>query len=124
MPAKSDIRNRALRKLRALEPGQTPGADDITDVEQGYDELYSFLVSKKAVTWDSDDDIPDNAAEFVVKMLAYHLSDDYAQPEPKVQRMKIEAYGITGTSDRGALGELIDLAKPDYVEDISEGVYY
>lgn len=123
MPSKAVIRNRTLRKLRALEPGETPDTDTVTDVEQGYDELYDFLVSKKAVTWDSDDDIPNDAAEFVVKMLAYHLADDFSVPEAKVQRMRIEAYGIPN-ADLGALGELIDLAKPDYVEDIHEGVYY
>ena len=123
MPTKAQIRNKALKRVRALEPGDTPSSDDITDVEEAYDELYKFLVSKKAVTWDSDEDIPEEATYHVVTMLAANIADEYAVPENTYQRLKAEAYGIENVS-LGSLGELIDLAKPDRVPDITEGIYF
>jgi len=46
MATKTQVRNRALRRLRVIEAGGTPSADEITDTELAYDELHAFLVTK------------------------------------------------------------------------------
>ena len=123
MPTKAEIRNKALKRVRALEPGQTASADDVADVEEAYDELYAFLVTKGAVTWDSDDDVPDNATYAVVTLLASNISMDYSLSPQERADLKVEAFGIPNVS-MGQMGELIDLARPDYVPHEHEGTYY
>ncbi|GEM_PF-2110481 len=122
MATKTQVRNRALRRLRVIEAGGTPSADEITDTELAYDELHAFLVTKEAVTWDSDEDVPEEAANHFTTMLCATIADEYAS-ESQYRRLQIEAFGQENVS-QGALGELIDLARSDYTPVPTPAVYY
>lgn len=121
MATKTQIRNRALRRLRVIEAGGTPTTDEITDTELAFDEVYQFLVSKQAVIWDSDEDVPAEAAQHFTTVLCAFIADEYTD-EARYQRLQIEAFGRSGSE--GALGELIDLARADYVPVKGEALYY
>ena len=124
MPTKAEIRNRALRKVRVIGSGGTPSTDEITDTEDAYDQLHAFLETKDAVTWDSDEDIPDEAAYYVAVMLAANIADEHVD-EARYQRIQREAYGHPqDPSDTGALGQLVDLANSDYVPTVVTAEYF
>ena len=122
MATKTEVRNRVAVKLGIIESGGTPSADEITDIEAAYDELYAWLSTKDAVTWDDDEDIPNEAVYHFINLLAANLGDQFTT-EGEYQRMKVDAYGIPGAT-LGSFGELIDLAKQDYVSSPVEATYY
>ena len=117
----SQVVTKTLKRLRVLEAGDTATNDDITDVTAAYEDLHDWLVTKNAVTWDADDDIPGDATWHVVAVLAARLADDYAVPHN--QALKQEAFGIPGYN-HGSLGELIDLAKNPHISTTTPGIYY
>ena len=116
MPTKAEIRNKTLKRLRVLEEGETPTNEVIADVEEAYDELHAYLETKNATTWDSDEDIPDDATRSVVAMLAASLADEFIVDEQRYQRLQMEA--------GGALTRLIILAANDYIYCETEAEYY
>ena len=89
-----------------------------------YDNLYQYLVRKNAVYWDSDEDIPEEAVFSVVKILAFEISDEFGATDIRRQSLRIDAYGIEGTPENGALGDLIYLASNKYVPKKTEADYY
>ncbi len=124
MPTSAAIRNAALRKLRVIGEGETPSTDLQTDTDAAYTQLHAFLETKRATVWDSDEDIPDEAAHATTIMLAYYVGDEHVD-EARYQRLKVEAMGNPlDPADRGALGELIDLAQSDYVPTRVRTEYY
>jgi len=122
MATKTQIRNRALRRFRVIEAGGTPTSDEITDTELAFDEVHAFLVTKQAVTWDSDEDVPAEAANHFTTILCAWIADEYVS-ESQYQRLQAEAFGVENVS-QGALGQLIDLARSDYVPITTEATYY
>lgn len=128
MATKAQVRNKALKKLKALEEGEAPTNEVIADVEAAYDELYAFLATKNAVTWDSDEDIPDEAVRPIVSILSAEMADDFLgdSQEGRYQRLQIEAYGPGGKEkgNSGALMTLIALAQNDHVSTTIEAEYF
>ncbi len=124
MATKAQIRNKVLRKLKVLHANQSAPPDDATIVEDIYDEVYAYLSERNAVTWGSSDDIPAEAVQFVVRIVAYESADEYLSlmDESRYQRLKFEAYGSDDMS--GAFGELVRLSAVDYVPLESEADYY
>jgi len=107
MATKAQVRNKALKKLRALEEGETPSNETIADVEGAYDELHAYLFEKNAVYWDSDEDIPTDAVKHVVAMIAANMADDFNVDEIRYQRLQVEG--------SNALDSLIELATPEHI---------
>lgn len=127
MATKAQIRNKALKKLRVLEEGESPTNEVIADVEAVYDQLYAFLTTKHAVTWDSDEEVPNEAVRPVVTLLAAEMADDFGVDENRYARLQIEAYGsLEGKekSNGGALATLIALTQIEYVPVIVEADYF
>lgn len=124
MATKAEVRNKALRKIRVIESGQTPETDAATDVDATYDELHAYLSKENAAYWDLDEDIPDEAVPFVVVILASMIADEFAVEEMRSQRLHIRAFGLEGAPDNGALGQLIELASNQYVSMPIEAEYF
>ncbi len=124
MATKAQVRNKALKKLRVLEEGETPTNEVISDVEGAYNELYAFLSNHKATTWDSDEEIPNEAVRHVVTLLAFTMADDFGIDEVRYQRLKVEAYGFYDKDTNGAFSRLVELAANDYVSVETEADYY
>lgn len=126
MATKAEVRNKALRKIGVLEAGKTADTDDATDVDATYDEIYAYLAQDKAVTWDSDEEVPNNAVRPMVAILAAEIADDFQVPEPKYQRLQVEAYGVGGREkgNGGAKFELQALAQHTYVPKSTTAEYF
>ena len=107
MATKSQVRNKALKKIRVLEEGETPTNEVIADVESTYDDLHAYLGTENATTWDIDEEIPDEATRYVVTMLAFDIADDFGVDEIRYGRLKAER--------DLALAQLIELASSNYV---------
>lgn len=116
MATKAEVRNKALKKLRVIAEGETPSTEIITDVEATYDELHADLCAKDAITWDIDEDVPDESVRSMVAILASEMADDFAVDEGRYQRLKLEA--------SLALNKLIYIASADYVSIETESEYF
>ena len=116
MATKAAIRNKTLKKLRVIAEDETPSASAITDVEEGYDEMHPWLLSKNAANWDSDEDIPDEAVHSVVTILASRMADDFVVDELRYQRLQVEA--------DFALTRLIEISASPYVPNETEAQYF
>lgn len=127
MATKAEVRNKALRKLRVLEEGGTPSSEAITDVEEAFDEIYAYLARKNAVSWDSDENVPDEAVRPFVTILAAEMADDFGAEESRYRRLQTEAYGPDGDKENingGAVATLIYLASNNYVPRPTAAEYY
>ena len=116
MATKAEVRNKALKKLRVIAEGETPSSEIITDVEAAYDELHADLCTKDAITWDIDEDVPDEAVRSMVTVLASEVADDFAVDETRYQRLKFEA--------GQALNKLIYIASSDYISNETPAEYF
>ena len=116
MATKAQVRNKALKKVRALEEGESPTNEVIADVEGVMVELHAFLQDKNAVTWDSDENIPTAAVRPFVSIIAAETADDFGVDEMRDQRLQKER--------EISMKRLINLASPDYVYTEIEADYY
>ena len=91
MPSPTDIRERALKKLGVTAVGQTSRAEFVKDIDQAYLEIYSMLESLNIVTWDFDDDVPNEIASPVVWLVADSRKDEYNLPDGKYSRITASA---------------------------------
>ena len=120
MATATEVRNSALRKLGVIESGGTPSTDEATDVDAAYSQVYAYLATEKAVTWDSDEDVPDEATRFVTSVLCAWIADEFAPA--LFDAWQFRAFGPDGNS--GHLGKLRDLATADRVSVPTRAVYY
>ncbi len=125
MATKTQAGKKALEKLRVIEEDGTPSTDATNDIEAAYDELHPWLLSKSAVNWDVDEDIPDESVRSIVTILAATMADDFGVDEMRYQRLQIEAYGYPDNPGGPcALSTLIALVKNDYIPATIEANYY
>lgn len=128
MATKAQVRNKALKKIKALEEGETPTNEVIADVEAVYDEIYAYLATDNAVTWDGDEDIPAEAVRPMVSILAAEIADQFLgdSQEARYQRLQVEAYGVGGREkgNGGAKLELQTIAQNDYISKPTPAEYF
>jgi hypothetical protein len=112
---KADLATRVAQRLRIVPSGQSLDVADSLLIQDAYDELFQWLLQRRAVTWGSSDDIPDQASRSMVRLLAYEVADDFLgnQDEGRIQRLRVDAYGPDGETG-GAFGELIRMAGASY----------
>ena len=124
MATKQTIRNRVLRRLKALPAGQTAEPEDAQIVEDAYDSLHAYLTEREVITWGSTDDIPLEAEESIVKLVADAIADEFLSKADENFRIRLglQAYGSDGNS--GAFGDLQRLAAVPYVPTTIEAEYF
>ncbi len=96
MATSGEIRDRALRRMGVLAAGDTARSSYASDLDTAYTEVYAQLETKDLVTWDSDEDIPNEFAHSVVALTAYARIDEYNVPTERYQRIVRDAIGIPG----------------------------
>ena len=111
----AQLRNRALKKLRVLEEGETPTNEVIADVLAAYTSLHDRLSKDGAITWDFDEDIPSEAERPMVAILAAEMADDFGVDEMRYQRLLAES-----TRARGDLY----MTQNNYISTETEAEYY
>ena len=126
MATLAQVRNKALKKLRVLEEGETPTNEVAADADDVYNELHAYLASERVVIWDADEEVPAKAVRAMVTILAAELADDFGVDEMRYQRLQVEAYGVGGKEkgSGGAKATLLALAKHDRVPQPTPAEYY
>ncbi len=92
--AKADIYNRTLKKLGVLGRNQTASATDTADMTAAYNELYAKLDRKSLISWDTDDEIPDEFSDAITALMAKSRLDEYGVN--LVRRQSILSEAATG----------------------------
>lgn len=88
---KTELIKKVLQRLRVLEVGEEPDADQTTTVGDAYDQLYRELEKDKVVDWGSTGEIPNKQALQMVSFVAGNLVDEFFVPEARAQRLIIQA---------------------------------
>lgn len=115
MATAAEIRNKAAKKLGVLATGQTLESEIADDLDEAYDEVYAALDAKNLVTWDYDEEIPDEYIGPVVALVAFARADEYGIPNDRYQR-------IAGDMSR-ALNEIRELQESNAYT-TPKAVYY
>ena len=111
---KTELIKKVLQKLRVLEVGETPDADQTTTVGDMYDSAYQELKDDEIVTWTSAGEIPTKEAQQMVSYVSSMLVDEFNVPEGRAQRLIIQ-----GNNARQRLFELnaveyVSTEEPEY----------
>ena len=104
---KTEIATLALQAIRAVEGDATPDANDLSTMEDAYDEVYAMLATKHLVSWSPTGSVPDAV---VVPVMA--LTASYRLPLFKVP---IEALQMVAGAASTAIGDITEALALDYV---------
>jgi hypothetical protein len=87
MATATQIRTKALKKLGVLATGQTTQSEIQADLDRAYEEVYAALAAKNLVTWEIDEEVPDEYVMPVVALVAFARADEYGIPNDRYQRI-------------------------------------
>lgn len=90
MATKTDIRNKALKRLGVIGATQSATAEQAADLEAAYDEVYAELEAQDLAVWD-DATIPDEFVAPVVALVALARADEYGISNERYQRIAADA---------------------------------
>lgn len=97
MATAEQIREKALKRLGVRGTGQTTQAEIQADVDQAYAEVYAELDAQKAVSWDIEDEVPDEFVQSVVALVAYARLDEYSVPTERYRRIVRDVEGTAAS---------------------------
>lgn len=87
MATKEQIRERAARALGILGQGDTLDSERTFEMDQSYIEVHGQLTVKSIVTWDFDEDIPDEYTPYIVALVAKGRMNTYPLSEARTIRV-------------------------------------
>lgn len=102
----AEIRNKALKKLGKFGTGTIADSGKSDDIDQAYIEVYEELSSRALVTWDLDEDIPDQFVRAIVALVADSRKDEYRIPNDLYQRITLDARGDNTVINPGAIANI------------------
>lgn len=103
---KAEIRDKALKKLGVFGTGTTASSGKAADLDQAYLEVYEQLLRRRLVTWDTDEEIPNEYVHSVVALVADARKDEYRIPNDLFQRITLDARGDNTVINPGALANI------------------
>lgn len=110
MTTKAEVRNQALQLLGVLQIGQSAQAQDATEIETAYDEIYADLKDEGLATWAAAGEVPEKATPHVVSLVALSRADTYGISDSRYQRILARA-GLNGVI---AKREIRRVTQPDH----------
>lgn len=120
MPTSAVIRNQVLQELGVIRPGQTAGSDNASAVDTKYTQWHALYAEKNAVYWAAGDDIPDEAANSVVCILAdecVHMFKHVSAELSPQRRLEISARRERAEKDLRLLNNVDYQPTETYFED-------
>ena len=88
MATKQQIINRALIRVGALDPMQTPTSTQSDQVDTVLVSLHKWLVDEEDVTWQLSL-IPESMEEPLVSRLAFAITNDFGVSDSRYQRLSV-----------------------------------
>ena len=84
------LKSAVLKKLQVTAAGDTDAADDIAIITQKYTGLHQMLLVAGLVSWSKTENVPGEAEQPVVAMLAALAASEFSIPEPRHSRLQLE----------------------------------
>ncbi len=106
MAVAAEVRNKALRKLGVFGTGETASSKKQADLDAAYTETYADLSRRSLVTWDFDEEVPDEFVKPIVALMADARKDEYRVPNDLYQRITVDARGDGTHVNPGALQDI------------------
>ena len=88
MATQQQIINRALIRVGAVDPLQTPTAKDSQMAEEVLISIHESWVNNEEVRWELDD-IPQEIENSLVSRLAFAIADDFSIDDARYQRLAL-----------------------------------
>lgn len=117
--SKTEIRNRALKRLGVTGWGETSQTAITDDMDDAYDEVYAQLEDAELVTWASTADVPDKMVMPVVDLCALARVMEHPVSDSRYQKLILSA----GKDGELAIGK-IRARKNEPFQSTEEAVYY
>lgn len=114
MATAEEIRDKAAKKLYVLSTGQTLRSEIAADLTEAYKEVYAALDAMSLITWDFDDEVPDEFVWPVVSLVAMARANEYAVPVDHYQRLAVDANGATRHMRELLASNVYETPKADY----------
>lgn len=114
--AKSQIGVLALQALKAVEGDATPDSSDVTLIEAAYDQVYASLRSRNLASWGSAGEVPDEAVNSVVALVAEARIGFFKPPQDAAADIRLKA--------STAFEDLVEVLQPDYVSQPVPAEYF
>jgi len=84
------IKQAVLERVGVVPAGGPYPADEVALITRKYTGIHALLVRKKLVIWALSENIPDEAQEPLVSILAFSVAAEYGVPEPRYTRLRLE----------------------------------
>ena len=100
------LKKAVLKKLQITAAGDVDAADDIAIITEKYTGLHQMLLIDGLVIWSLTEDVPAEAEQPIVAMLAALAASDFGIPEPRHSRLQLEgAFNLPITVGGPSLAE-------------------
>ena len=100
------LKKAVLKKLQVTAAGDVDAADDVAIITEKYTGLHQMLLVAGLVIWSKTENIPGEAEQPIVAMLAALAASDFGIPEPRHSRLQLEgAFNLPITVGGPSLAE-------------------
>ena len=100
------LKKAVLKKLQVTAAGDVDAADDIAIITEKYTGLHQMLLVAGLVIWSKTENVPGEAEQPIVAMLAALAASDFGIPEPRHSRLQLEgAFNLPITVGGPSLAE-------------------
>ena len=100
------LKSAVLKKLQITAAGDTDAADDVAIITEKYTGLHQMLLVAGLVIWSKTENVPGEAEQPIVAMLAALAASDFGIPEPRHSRLQLEgAFNLPITVGGPSLAE-------------------
>ena len=100
------LKKAVLKKLQVTAAGDVDAADDIAIITEKYTGLHQMLLVAGLVIWSKTENVPAEAEQPIVAMLAALAASDFGIPEPRHSRLQLEgAFNLPITVGGPSLAE-------------------
>ena len=86
----AELKQAVLERVGVVPAGGPYPADEVALITRKYTGIHALLVKKTLAAWAITEDVPDEAQEPMVSILAFSVAAEYGVPEPRYSRLRLE----------------------------------
>ena len=76
--------------MKVTPAGTASAPEDVARVTDKYTSLHKMLIKDELATWALTEDVPEEAEQPIIAMLAAFCADEFGIPDPRYARLQIE----------------------------------